>query len=40
MPEYKPDIHGRAFANDQSQGLGHFGLLASVPCPPQLINMS
>lgn len=37
--ECKPDIHGHSFANVQSQGLGHFGLLP-VPSPTQLINMS
>lgn len=37
--EYKPDIHGYAFGDVQSQGLGHFGLLA-MPSPTQLINMS
>lgn len=37
--KYAPDIHGHAFADVQSQGLGHFGLLP-VPSPTQLINMS
>lgn len=38
-PEYEPNIHGYAFADVQSQGLGHFGLLP-VPSSTQLINMS
>lgn len=37
--EYEPDIHGHAFADAQSQGLGHFGPLP-VPSSTQLINMS
>lgn len=37
--EYEPDIHGHAFADVQSQGLSHFGLLP-VLSPTRLINMS